>query len=42
MQEAVKDFITNDFTNGLVHKWRSEESAILIGTKTLLDDPEIE
>ncbi len=35
-------FITNDYTNRLVHRWRSEESAILIGTNTaLLDNPEL-
>ena len=33
-------FITNALTNKLVHKWRSEEAAILAGTNTaLLDDP---
>ncbi len=33
-------FISNEFTNRLVHKWRSEEAAILVGTNTaLLDDP---
>lgn len=32
--------ISNDFTNRLVHKWRSEEAAILVGTNTALaDDP---
>jgi diaminohydroxyphosphoribosylaminopyrimidine deaminase / 5-amino-6-(5-phosphoribosylamino)uracil reductase len=32
--------ISNSFTNRLVHKWRSEEAAILVGTKTALaDDP---
>jgi len=32
--------ITNDFSNRLVHKWRSEESAILVGTNTaMIDDP---
>ncbi|MEO8568998.1 MAG: bifunctional diaminohydroxyphosphoribosylaminopyrimidine deaminase/5-amino-6-(5-phosphoribosylamino)uracil reductase RibD, partial [Ginsengibacter sp.] len=32
--------ISNDYSNRLVHKWRSEESAILVGTNTaLLDDP---
>ncbi|CAN5173512.1 bifunctional diaminohydroxyphosphoribosylaminopyrimidine deaminase/5-amino-6-(5-phosphoribosylamino)uracil reductase RibD [soil metagenome] len=32
--------ISNDLTNKLVHKWRSEEAAILVGTNTvLLDDP---
>jgi riboflavin biosynthesis protein RibD len=34
--------ISNDFTNRLVHKWRSEEMAILIGTNTAYyDDPEL-
>jgi diaminohydroxyphosphoribosylaminopyrimidine deaminase/5-amino-6-(5-phosphoribosylamino)uracil reductase len=33
-------FISNEFTNRLVHKWRSEESAVLVGTNTALhDDP---
>ena len=32
--------ISNEYSNRLVHKWRSEEAAILIGTNTaLLDDP---
>jgi diaminohydroxyphosphoribosylaminopyrimidine deaminase/5-amino-6-(5-phosphoribosylamino)uracil reductase len=34
--------ITNDLTNKLVHKWRSEEAAILVGTNTaLLDNPSL-
>jgi diaminohydroxyphosphoribosylaminopyrimidine deaminase / 5-amino-6-(5-phosphoribosylamino)uracil reductase len=34
--------ISNDLTNRLVHKWRSEEMAILVGTNTaLFDDPEL-
>lgn len=34
--------ITNEQTNRLVHKWRSEEAAILVGTNTALyDDPEL-
>ena len=34
--------ISNEQTNRLVHKWRSEEAAILIGTNTALsDDPEL-
>ena len=34
--------ISNDFSNRLVHQWRSEETAILIGTNTaLLDDPSL-
>jgi len=35
-------FISNDFSNRLVHQWRNEEAAILIGTNTaLLDDPSL-
>lgn len=30
--------ITNTFTDRLVHKWRSEEAAILVGTNTVLSD----
>lgn len=34
--------ISNDFTNRLVHKWRSEEAAILVGTNTAMqDDPSL-
>ena len=34
--------ISNEQTNRFVHKWRSEEASILIGTNTaLLDDPEL-
>ena len=34
--------ISNDITNRLVHKWRSQESAILVGTNTALkDDPKL-
>ncbi len=33
---AVK--ITNDTTNRLVHQWRSQEAAILVGTNTALHD----
>lgn len=31
-------FITNDFTSRLVHKWRSEEAGIMVGTNTALAD----
>jgi diaminohydroxyphosphoribosylaminopyrimidine deaminase / 5-amino-6-(5-phosphoribosylamino)uracil reductase len=31
-------WITNDFSRQLVHKWRSEEQAILVGTNTIIDD----
>jgi diaminohydroxyphosphoribosylaminopyrimidine deaminase/5-amino-6-(5-phosphoribosylamino)uracil reductase len=35
-------FISNEYSNRLVHKWRSEESAILVGTNTALaDNPEL-
>jgi diaminohydroxyphosphoribosylaminopyrimidine deaminase/5-amino-6-(5-phosphoribosylamino)uracil reductase len=34
--------ISNEFTNRVVHKWRSEEAAILVGTNTaLMDDPQL-
>ena len=35
-------YITNEYTNRLVHKWRAEEASILVGTNTArLDDPEL-
>lgn len=35
-----RTFISNEYSNRLVHKWRSEEAAILVGTNTALsDDP---
>lgn len=34
--------ITNEFTNRLVHRWRSEEAAILVGTNTAMaDNPQL-
>jgi diaminohydroxyphosphoribosylaminopyrimidine deaminase / 5-amino-6-(5-phosphoribosylamino)uracil reductase len=34
--------VSNEFTNRLVHKWRSEEAAVLVGTNTaLFDDPSL-
>ncbi|MFT3824641.1 MAG: bifunctional diaminohydroxyphosphoribosylaminopyrimidine deaminase/5-amino-6-(5-phosphoribosylamino)uracil reductase RibD [Chitinophagaceae bacterium] len=34
--------ISNELTNRLVHKWRSEEAAIMVGTNTaLFDDPSL-
>ena len=34
--------ISNGYSNRLVHKWRSEEAAILVGTNTaMLDNPEL-
>jgi diaminohydroxyphosphoribosylaminopyrimidine deaminase/5-amino-6-(5-phosphoribosylamino)uracil reductase len=31
-------WITNPYSRQLVHKWRSEEQAILVGTRTVLED----
>lgn len=31
-------WITNQYSRQLVHKWRSEEQAILVGTQTAVDD----
>ncbi len=40
--ENKRILISNEYTNRLVHKWRSEESAILVGTNTALqDDPSL-
>ncbi|HEY4208192.1 MAG TPA: bifunctional diaminohydroxyphosphoribosylaminopyrimidine deaminase/5-amino-6-(5-phosphoribosylamino)uracil reductase RibD [Puia sp.] len=34
--------ISNEYTNRLVHKWRSEEASILVGTNTaVVDDPSL-
>ncbi|MEP6712510.1 MAG: bifunctional diaminohydroxyphosphoribosylaminopyrimidine deaminase/5-amino-6-(5-phosphoribosylamino)uracil reductase RibD [Ferruginibacter sp.] len=37
-QESKAVKITNEITDRLVHKWRSEEAAILVGTNTALND----
>ena len=38
--ERERILISNDYSNRLVHRWRSEEAAILVGTNTALkDDP---
>lgn len=38
--EGSKLQITNAYSNRLVHRWRSEEAAILVGTRTaMMDDP---
>lgn len=35
--------ISNEYSNQMVHQWRSEEAAILVGTNTaLLDDPSLD
>ncbi|MFY8008745.1 MAG: RibD family protein, partial [Flavobacterium sp.] len=31
-------WISNEFSRQLVHQWRAQEQAILVGTKTVLDD----
>ena len=37
---GTRTLISNEYINRLVHKWRSEEAAILVGTHTALsDDP---
>jgi diaminohydroxyphosphoribosylaminopyrimidine deaminase / 5-amino-6-(5-phosphoribosylamino)uracil reductase len=39
---STRLLISNEYTNRLVHKWRSEEVAILVGTNTVVhDDPEL-
>jgi len=39
-QENKRILISNEYSNRLVHKWRSEEAGILAGTNTVLkDDP---
>jgi len=37
-KEQKPVWITNQYSRQLVHKWRSEEQAILVGTKTVIDD----
>ncbi|MCW4468439.1 bifunctional diaminohydroxyphosphoribosylaminopyrimidine deaminase/5-amino-6-(5-phosphoribosylamino)uracil reductase RibD [Flavobacterium sp. MFBS3-15] len=37
-EEKKPVWITNSYSRQLVHKWRSEEAAILVGTQTVLDD----
>lgn len=40
--EQERLLISNEFTNKLVHQWRSEEAAILVGTNTaLFDNPSL-
>ena len=40
--ENERIFISNDYSNRLVHKWRSEEAGILVGKNTVLkDNPEL-
>ena len=39
-RSGERTVISNEYTNRLVHRWRSEEAAILVGTRTaLIDNP---
>jgi diaminohydroxyphosphoribosylaminopyrimidine deaminase / 5-amino-6-(5-phosphoribosylamino)uracil reductase len=41
-QERAPVWISNRYSKQLVHKWRSQEQSILVGTNTaLLDDPQL-
>lgn len=41
-EDYSRILISNEYTNRIVHKWRSEEMAIAVGTNTaLFDDPEL-
>lgn len=37
-QEKKPVWITNTYSRQLVHKWRTEEQSILVGTKTVIED----
>lgn len=37
-QDRKPVWITNSYSRQLVHKWRNEEQAILVGTQTVIDD----
>lgn len=37
-KNSERILISNEYTNRLVHKWRSEEASILIGTRTAIQD----
>jgi len=37
-ENGKRILISNDYSNRLVHKWRSEEAAIMVGTRTALKD----
>lgn len=40
--DSSRVIITNDLTNRVVHKWRSEEASILVGTNTaMFDNPSL-
>ena len=37
-KEQKPVWLSNEYSRQLVHKWRSEEQAILVGTQTIIDD----
>jgi diaminohydroxyphosphoribosylaminopyrimidine deaminase/5-amino-6-(5-phosphoribosylamino)uracil reductase len=42
VEKGQRTFISNEYSNRLVHKWRSQEASILVGTNTALkDDPSL-
>lgn len=41
-EDEIRLFISNHYTNRMVHQWRSREASIAVGTNTALyDDPEL-
>ena len=41
-EAGKQQWLTNEYSRKLVHKWRTEEDAILVGTRTaLIDDPQL-
>jgi diaminohydroxyphosphoribosylaminopyrimidine deaminase/5-amino-6-(5-phosphoribosylamino)uracil reductase len=41
-KNSQRIFISNEYSNRLVHRWRSEEAGILVGTTTIIqDDPSL-
>lgn len=43
IENGGQKWITNEYSRQLVHKWRTEEQAILVGTKTAAtDDPQLD
>jgi len=37
-KKAKSNWITNQYSRQLVHKWRTEEQAVLVGTNTVIND----
>ncbi|MDP2088959.1 MAG: bifunctional diaminohydroxyphosphoribosylaminopyrimidine deaminase/5-amino-6-(5-phosphoribosylamino)uracil reductase RibD [Flavobacteriaceae bacterium] len=38
LKEARPNWISNEYSRQLVHQWRTEEAAVLVGTETVLKD----